>query len=538
MKLLSRSTTANITPRSVLMPHGKKPLIVIMAWLLVVLVVGAAIAAPGFVDRLTRVSGKSPLPEGCGAHFLDPTGGEVETRLTGRPQIDSEVEPHVAVDPTDPDRMIAAWIQDRHPNGGGGRSNVVGVSDDGGNSWRQVVVPGISGCSGGRYARATDPWLDVGPDGVAYLASLSFEAGTEPSTILVSTSRDGGQTWGDPSDVTAGGTDVYNDKQALTAHPTIPGRAYMVWVKRVPFGVDAQNTTLFSSTSDHGKTWSLPKPLFASGLSIIPVASEILVLPDDTLLHVFSLTSLNGRAADGAASIPFRIMVQRSTDDGATWSAPTTLGGGDRRVPHDPDTGDPVHGYVDLPAADVAPDGTAYVTWGDLDSERRRIVVVSSKDSGETWSDPATAATSPVDVMLPSLAVGHRGTVAITYYSFENDVVGDDELTTDFWFAHSQDQGAIWERTHIAGPFDMRRAPRVGASLPYLGEYAGLDGFPSHSTSGQHPQEAFAAAFAMAPPLAMEGSSDIFVATVGVSERGRAAAGEGGSTKVDVMSGP
>lgn len=126
-----------------------------------VLAVGSAIAAPAIFGELARVSGRSPFPEDCGAHSLDPTGGDIEAAT---PQIDSEVEPHIAVDPTDPDTMISAWIQDRHPSGGGGRSNVVGVSKDGGRSWKQVVVPGISGCTGGRYARATDPWLDFGPD--------------------------------------------------------------------------------------------------------------------------------------------------------------------------------------------------------------------------------------------------------------------------------------------------------------------------------------------------------------------------------------
>ena len=453
---------------------------------------------------------------------MDPTGGDIEAAT---PQIDSEVEPHIAVDPTDPDTMISAWIQDRHPEGGGGRSNVVGVTKDGGRSWKQVVVPGISGCTGGRYARATDPWLDFGPDGVAYLASLSFEQ-TEPSTILVSTSADGGETWGTPGEVTGIEQNAYNDRQALTAHPTIPGRAYIAWVKRVPFGVDAQNTAMFASTSDHGKSWSTPTPLFASGAFVMPVGSEILVLPDGTLLHVFSLLnySVDYRLPEGAPRVPFRIMVQRSTDDGVSWSLPQVLGGGARVFPRDPDTGAVLAAWVSMPSADVAPDGTVYVSWGDLDSVPRRIEVVSSQDGANTWTDPTAAATSPADLMLPALAVGHGGTVAVTYYSFENDVPGDSELTTDVWFVHSKDGGATWERSHLAGPFDMRQAPMNGGGRT-VGDYTGLDAIPGTGSSKAHGLEKFAAALSLAPPIAVEGTSDIFVVTTTVSRQGRSGGG-------------
>ena len=474
------------------------------------LIMGTAVAAPALVRALSRVSGVSPFPDDCGAHSLDPTGGQIEGAT---PQVDSEVEPHIAVDPTAPDTMISAWIQDRHPTGGGGRSNVVGVTKDGGRTWKQVVVPGISGCTGGTYARATDPWVDFGPDGVAYLASLSFEQ-TDPSSVLVSTSSDGGETWGAPAEVTPPGQNIYNDKQALTAHPTIPGRAYIAWAKRVPFGVEAANAAMFSTTSDHGQTWSTPMPMFAAGPFVLPVGSEILVLPDGTLLHVFSLSNFSdGLLPEGPPRVPFRVMVQRSTDDGASWSLPQALGGGTRTLPRDPESREAIAALA-LPSSDVAPDGSVYISWNDLDSSPRRVVVVSSRDGGRTWSEPTAAATSPADLMLPALAVGHRGTVAVTYYSFENDVLGDEELTTDVWLVHSHDGGETWERTHLAGPFDMRQAPLNGGHT--VGDYTGLDAIPGAAS------ERFAAALSLAPPVALEGSSDIFVVTTTVPGQGRA----------------
>jgi len=164
------------------------------------------------------------------------------------------------------------------------------------------------------------------------------------------------------------------------------------------------------------------------------------------------------------------------------------------------------------------------VSWGDLDSVPRRIEVVSSRDGGNTWTDPTAAATSPADLMLPALAVGHGGTVAVTYYSFENDVPGDSELTTDVWFVHSKDGGATWERSHLAGPFDMRQAP-MNEGARTVGDYTGLDAIPGTGKSEGHGLERFAAALSLAPPIALEGQSDIFVVTTTVSGKGRSGGG-------------
>src|SRR5262245_23971667 len=76
--------------------------------------------------------------------------------------VNSEVEPWVEVNPSDSDNIVAFWQQDRWSNGGA-RSNVAGVSLDGGATFETVVVPGLTDCSGGELERATDPWLSFSP---------------------------------------------------------------------------------------------------------------------------------------------------------------------------------------------------------------------------------------------------------------------------------------------------------------------------------------------------------------------------------------
>jgi hypothetical protein len=104
----------------------------------------------------------------------------------------------------------------------------------------------------------------------------------------------------------------------------------------------------------------------------------------------------------------------------------------------------------------------------------------------------------------PAIAVDSHGTVGVTWYDMRNDRPGDDALTADVWFAHSNDHGATWRQTHIAGPTDLRPA-----DLPvpnYVGEYQGLAALRGRG---------FAAIFTLAAPQARNGPTDIFFARIG-----------------------
>ncbi|HEX7838937.1 MAG TPA: hypothetical protein VF469_15775 [Kofleriaceae bacterium] len=88
-------------------------------------VLGAAGCGDNLYDpftQLIRVSGASPFGAGCG-------GAQPGVAFTS-----VEVEPSVAVDPTDPAHLVGAWQQDRWSNGG---ANGLGTaaSFDGGATW-------------------------------------------------------------------------------------------------------------------------------------------------------------------------------------------------------------------------------------------------------------------------------------------------------------------------------------------------------------------------------------------------------------------
>ena len=109
--------------------------------------------------------------------------------------LNSEVEPQVAVDPTNPSHLVGAWQQDRWSNGGA-HGLVAGYSNDGGASWHVSPQPfsacyHASGFPGAylNYQRASDPWVSIGPGAPAgspststvYSVSISFDQTAFPA---------------------------------------------------------------------------------------------------------------------------------------------------------------------------------------------------------------------------------------------------------------------------------------------------------------------------------------------------------------------
>jgi hypothetical protein len=157
-----------------------------------------------------------------------------------------------------------------------------------------------------------------------------------------------------------------------------------------------------------------------------------------------------------------------------------------------------------FPSAAVAPDGSVYVAFEDNKSASSGAIgVARSRDGGRTWSSAPLPGVSAF-AFEPSIAVDAHGTVGVTWYDLRNDRPGDAALTADVWFAHSNDRGASWRQTHVAGPTDLRTAPLPAHN--YVGEYQGLAALPGRG---------FAAIFTMAAPLAKNGPTDIFFARIG-----------------------
>src|SRR5215207_11280384 len=197
----------------------------------VLLVMAGAPAAFAVVNPPAQASGESPFTRDCHG-----------APQTGTLYVDSEVEPWVDVDPTDPNRLIGVYQQDRFSDGGASGQGV-SISSDGGATWTHDADswPEFSRCNGAEpgsptdFERATDPWVSFGPEGDAYQISLGFNNTRNlANAILVSESTDGGTTWGEVKTLKLDeNPHVFNDKESITADWTDGRFVYAVWDRLV-----------------------------------------------------------------------------------------------------------------------------------------------------------------------------------------------------------------------------------------------------------------------------------------------------------------
>lgn len=410
------------------------------------------------VDALVPTSGTSAFAPDCQGV---PSGGTV--------YLNAEVEPSIAVNPANPNNMIAAWQQDRWSNGGA-RGPGTAYSFDGGGTWTRTSAP-MSRCTGGTganaFERASDPWVTFAPDGTAYQAALGFNSvASSENAIIVSRSTDGGRTWSPATSLRRDTVLPGNDKESITADSTDARYVYVVWDRLV--GNNAP--TWFARTTDGGTTWETARSIYDPGPNRQTINNIVTVLPDGTLVLFFSELP----TVDGGAPPTLRIM--RSTDKGATWSAPITIADLRTVGTVDPDTGIGIRDASVIGAIAAGQNGVLAVTWQDsrfTGDVYDGIAFSQSTDGGLTWSAPLRInGYPPVRALIPSVAIRADGTIGVTYYDFRSNTPDPATLPTDFWLATSSD-GVTWSERRLAGPFDFARAPLVGGRY-FLGDYMGM----------------------------------------------------------------
>lgn len=460
-----------------------------------------AVAAPRVVD-LQQISAADPFAGStCGRH---------------RGPRDTALEPYVAVNPRNFNDIEGAWIQDF------GKTNMSAYSKDGGATWTRVPIAGVDDCTGGVLSGNYDPWLSFGPDGALYTSNMSGgppPAGSNPQdptgtvpqdSVLVNHSNDGGASWLAPAQ--AEPANGYNDKPAVLADPSRPGRVFVIWAQKTGPEGQVELAERIAVSNDGGATFAPSHPIYTPLPGTVPDGNQLLRGSGGALLYVVEQTKpQNSLPLLPPVDLP--VTVLRSTDNGLTWSGPIDIGviPGTNAVV-DPDTG---HRVVDgdLPVMAVGPQRAAYVAWTITDGPSRSAVMFArSADDGLTWSTPRALAAPVGQSFLPAVAVMADGTIGVAWYDTRNDKKGDGQLTTDRWLAYSRDQGRTWQQIHFAGPFDMNTAwPDVrDTNLAHtLGDYTSLVAMP----------DGFASVFIMSRPQVTLGKSQAFFARVRMTEQ-------------------
>ncbi|HVF64737.1 MAG TPA: sialidase family protein [Casimicrobiaceae bacterium] len=414
-------------------------------------------------DSARKVSDTSPYPANCSA-------------INGTLYLHAEVEPYVALNPMDPNNLVGVWQQDRWSNGAA-QGTLTGFSLDGGRTWEKRIVP-FSRCAGGHasnggdYERATDPWVTFSPNGVAHQIALGTSGSTfqssSTSAMLVSRSSDGGRNWS--SIITLirdAGADFFNDKESIAADPTDSRYVFASWDRLARGG---GGPAYFARTTDGGMTWEPARPIFDPGTSAQTINNIPIVLPTDgTLLNFFTrIDFVNNRNVS-------TLSIMRSTDKGATWSAPITIDAQQSIGTTDPENGTPVRDGALIASIAVSRTGQLALVWQDSrfsNGARDAIAFSRSLDGGRTWSTAVRVNRDPlVQAFIPTVAFRDDGTIGVTYYDFRSNTADASLLETDYWLAQSSD-GVTWRESRVAGPFDLSIA--AFARGLFIGDYMSL----------------------------------------------------------------
>jgi len=291
-------------------------------------------------------------------------------------------ETAIAVDPNNPNRIVASandyvsrtWtctISGTPCSALGDGYSGTYFSNDGGATWccsssdpahLGTLIPGVTRLTGGQYDAGGDPALAFDSRGNVYYAGLGFNRTSAPNTVAVNKgtfNSSGHLSWSAPTFINqTTSPSTLNDKEwiAVDHNASSPFRdtVYVTWT-RFKFNGSAgngkytQSPIFFVKSTDGGATFSAPKSI--SGNVLYDQGSRPVVGPDGSL-YVF----WNGSTRLASLNSTY---VVKSTDGGETFSQPISIS---QLTDTDvlKDTGFRVNSF---PAAAVAPNGDLYATW-------------------------------------------------------------------------------------------------------------------------------------------------------------------------------
>ena len=413
------------------------------------------------------------------------------------PEARRPAEVSVALNPTNPDHVIAVMLQ----SGGPGEprvSNWAYTSTDGGLTWKGAPADNPQ-----RRVQADDAVV-FGRDGTAFHSYISFDGirVDRPerawSGIFVRASRDG-VTWSTPVAV----VDHINTAIPFEDKPWLGvdraeasphrGNVYVAWTRFDVYGSENpahRSHIMISRSRDGGRTFSTP-------LEISDETGDARD-SDNTVEGAVPVAGPGGDVYIAWAG-PKGLYFDKSTDGGWTFGKDVVItalpGGWDLPV-----AGLERHNGMPVTAVDLSSSphkGTIYVTWIDQRNGDPDVFVASSRDAGHTWSVPVRVnADDKGTQMFTWLAVDPvDGSVNLVYHDRKGSAA---TAPTGITLARSVDGGKTF-RTY---PVPVA-AFECCARSSFFGDYNGIDAyggrviaaFPVLTTTGQQKVQAAVARF-------------------------------------------
>jgi len=389
------------------------------------------------------------------------------------PSAINPAEVSIAINPKNPDNMIAASFQTGHPPKPRAGSYHY-VTFDGGKTWKTVMTPNPTNLVQG------DDVIAFSSDGVAYHVHLSFDGirlarpVRAENGMIINVSKDGGNTW---SDGTAAINHIntvnpFEDKPGLVVDNApasqSKGNVYLAWTRFDVYGSanpEHRSQIYFTRSTDQGQTFSMPFRISDTGGDCLD--------SDNTVEGAVPAVGPKGEVYIVWAG-PLGLVFDKSLDGGLSFGKDKVIGD----IPGGWDfsieglgraNGMPVTG-VDL--SNGPNKGTLYVNWVDARNGDPDVFVMSSANGGDTWSSPVRVNDDPIKngkvQFFTWMAVDPTdGSVNIVFYD-RRDTPG---TQTGLTLARSVDGG----RSFVNHKIDL--PPFAINSRVFFGDYSSISAY-------------------------------------------------------------
>jgi hypothetical protein len=384
---------------------------------------------------------------------------------------DNEVD--IAVNPTNPQNLIAAWN-----DYGEGDSCGLGYSTNGGRTWHTSWLRGVTPAGGNPtfdYG-AGDPSVGFLDDGTAVLSCAAWGASrSQPSAIFSSRSTDGGRTWEPVQQLTFGQNlghlqdhnmltiDRYHDRALV---------AYTVWN-----GYRALSYALISS--DGGRTYQGPYEIASDYRrnAVDKFDVSLAGAPDGTIYATSGIwqhvNEWNEQAVVVSQMRPGETQFTRSVRVRDLVPAPYNLPGETWRTSMQASIG-------------VEPDGTVDLLTGDFVTGNLDMYLARSFDDGLSFPSQVNLTSDQNDQVMPWLSIAPSGRIDTIFYDYNRSTGLMDAV-----YGQIAPGGSTMTRTIVQTGIDGdAQPPRGEGGTPFMGDYIGidsLDGLVAVSWTGNGP---------------------------------------------------
>lgn len=327
----------------------------------------------------------------------------------------------------------------------------VHISADEGRTWTPGGDPMVepwTDCAGDPDANVNS-WVEFDRDGVLHLVFAANDPAEQDRAredrqrhIFHARSDDSGRTFDttmvweapEPGELAGGGN--RNVRTWVTVDPNDPDRVYVTWMNWWEENGETRNRAMLAASDDGGETFSDPVSLGQEGESWYEARPAV---DSEGAVHVV-YHSREYTDADGEWLV--RSAYHRvSTDYGETWSEPQLV-----------DEGGKGTGFARKWGLTIDRDtDTLYVVWyghrdpqAEAPDEHPDILLRTSTDSGQSWSEPTTVndELDGVPNYHPGMDVAPNGRLDIAWLDFRHHVDPTDRSgLQDVFYSNSTDGG-------------------------------------------------------------------------------------------------